>query len=143
MPFGLSSAPSTFQSIMNHIIKPYIRRFVLVFFDYIIIYNKTWEIQIQHVDRILQLLQGNKLFVKLSKCSFGMEEVDYLGHIMGRKGVRVDPKFFWTMQDWTQPQTLKSLWGFLGLTRYYHRFVKSYECVSRIVINILKKNAFL
>ena len=77
---------------MNHLLKPYLRKFVLVFFDAILIYNLTWEKHLQHVDLLLQLLRKHKLFVKLSKCSFGIKEVEYLGQIVGREGVRVDPK---------------------------------------------------
>ena len=92
IPFGLCNAPSTFQSLMNYLLKPYLRKFVLVFFDDILIYSLTWEKHLQHVDLLLQLLRKHKLFVKLSKYSFGMKEVKYLGHIVRCKAVRVDPK---------------------------------------------------
>ena len=100
MPFGLCNSPSTFQSLMNHLLKPYLKNFVLVFFDDILIYSITWDKHLQHVDQILQLLQDNKLFVKLSKCSFDMEEVEYLGHIVGREGVRFDSKNIKALQAW-------------------------------------------
>eukprot|EP00253_Pinus_taeda_P032665 PITA_32665 len=115
MPFGLCNAPSTFQSLMNHSLKPYLRRFVLVFFDDILIYSGTWAAHLQHVDLLLQLLRKHKLYVKMSKCAFGMEEVEYLGHIVGREGVKVDPKKIQAMQEWPQPKTLKSLRGFLAV----------------------------
>jgi len=143
MPFGLCNAPSTFQSLMNHLLKPYLQKFVLVFFDDILIYSLTWEKRLQHVDLLLQLLRNHKLFVKLSKCYFGMEEVEYLGHIVSHEGVRVDPKKIQAMQDWSQPKTLKSLRGFLGLTGYYHKFVRNYGCIARPLTNLLKKKSFL
>ena len=93
---------------MNTILRPYLRSFVVVFFDDILIYSKTWEGHRQHVDTILQLLREHLSFKK-SKCSFGVPEVEYLGHIVGRDGVKVDPKKIQAMQDWPHPTTLKSL----------------------------------
>jgi hypothetical protein len=122
MPFGLCNAPSTFQSLMNKLLKPYLQKFVLVFFDDILIYSHTWDSHLQHVDKLLQLLRDHQLFVKKSKCSFGASEVEYLGHIVGRDRVRMDPNKIQAMQDWPHPKTLKILWGFLGLTGYYRKF---------------------
>jgi hypothetical protein len=92
MPFGLYNAPSTFQSIMNKLLKPYIQQFVLVFFDGILIYNHAWNSHLLHVDKVLHLLHDNQFFVKNTKCFFGASEVEYLGHIVSHNGVKVDPK---------------------------------------------------
>jgi hypothetical protein len=92
MPFGLCNTPSTFQSLMNKLMKHYIHKFVLVFFDDILIYKRTWDSHLLHVDKVLHLLQENQLFVKKTKCSFGANEIEYFGHIVSRKGVKVDPK---------------------------------------------------
>eukprot|EP00253_Pinus_taeda_P007083 PITA_07083 len=142
MPFGLFNVPSTFQSLMNHILKPYLRKFVLVFFDDILIYSCTWAAHLQHVYLLLQLLRKHTLFVKMSKCSFGMIEVEYLGHSVGREGVKVDPKKIQAMQEWPQPKTLKSLRGFLGLTGYYRKFVRNYGRIVKALTQILNKNSF-
>jgi hypothetical protein len=91
MPFGLCNAPSTFQSLMNHVFRPFLRHFVLVFFDDILIYSKTWSSHLSHVNQVLHLLSKHQLFLKQSKCAFGASEVEYLGHIFGKDGVRVDP----------------------------------------------------
>jgi hypothetical protein len=71
MRFGLTNAPSTFQNLLNYIFKPLLRKFVLVFFDDILIYNKSWEERVQHVDIVLQRLEEKQLYEKPSKCSFG------------------------------------------------------------------------
>jgi hypothetical protein len=92
MPFGLCNAPSTFQSLMNHVFHPFLCHFVLVFFDDILIYNKTWTYHLSHVDRVLHLLSQHQLFLKQSKCAFGTSEVEYLGHLVGKYGIRVNPK---------------------------------------------------
>jgi hypothetical protein len=83
IPFGLCNAPSTFQSLMNHVFC----HFVLVFFDDILIYSKTWSSHLSHVNQVLHLLSKNRLLLKQSKCSFGALEVEYLGHIVGKDGV--------------------------------------------------------
>ena len=71
MSFGLSNAPSTFQSLMNDVFRPHLQKFVLVFFDDILIYSKTWVEHIQHIRMVFQLLRDHHLFLKRSKCSFG------------------------------------------------------------------------
>jgi hypothetical protein len=92
MPFGLCNAPSTFQSLMNRVFHPFLHHFFLVFFDDILIYRKTWTYHLAHVDRVPQLLSQHQLFLKQSKCAFGTSEVEYLGYLVGKDGVRVDPK---------------------------------------------------
>jgi hypothetical protein len=99
MPFGLCNDPSTFQTLMNHVFRPFLRHFVLVFFDGILIYRKTWKDHLIHVDQVLSLLAQHQLFLKQSKCAFGASEVEYLGHLVGKDGVRVDQKKIEAMQD--------------------------------------------
>jgi hypothetical protein len=138
MPFGLCNAPSTFQSFMNHVF----HHFVLVFFDDILIYSKTWTMHISHVDRVLHLVSQHKIFLKQSKCYFGASEVEYLCHIFGKAGVRVYPYNIEAMQDWPLPKTIKILRGLLGLRGYYHNFVKNYGNIVVPITTLLKHNSF-
>ena len=94
------------------------------------------------MDRVLHLLSQHQLFLKQSKCAFGASEVEYLGHLVGKNGVRVDPKKIEAMQDWPHPKTLKRLRGFLGLTRYYRKFVKNYGKIATALTAFLKNNSF-
>ena len=109
MPFGLTNAPSTFQGLMNSIFKPFLRKFVLVFFDDILIYNKSWKDHVEHVDRVLQLLEEKQLYPKRSKCFFGVQEVEYLGHIVSHEGVKVDPSKIKAIKEWKIPTSIKHL----------------------------------
>jgi hypothetical protein len=134
--------PPPFMSLMNHVFHPFLCHFVLVLFDDILIYSKTWTDHLTHVDQVLSLLAQHRLFLKQSKCDFGASEVEYLGHLVGKDGVRVDLKMIEAMQDWPHPKTLKILRGFLGLTGYYHKFVKNYGKIETPLTTLLKKNSF-
>jgi hypothetical protein len=142
MPFGLTNAPSTFQGLINSIFKPFLQKFVLVFFDDILIYRKSWEDHVRHVDKVLQLLKEKQLYSKPSKCFFGVKEVEYLGHIVSHEGVKVDPNKINSMMDWSIPKTLKNVKGFLGLKGYYHRFFRHYGRIETPLIALTKKDAF-
>jgi hypothetical protein len=119
MPFGLTNAPLTFQSLMNDIFGKILCKFVLVFFDDIIIYSRSWDEHLQHLNEVLEILKVNHLHVRKDKCSFGQQRVKYLGHIIDKNGVAVDSEKVQAMLVWPKPQNLKALRGFLGLTGYY------------------------
>ena len=91
MPYGLIGAPATFQSIMNHVLAPLLRKCVVVFIDDILIYSKTYTEHVQHVQLVFQLLQANQFKVRLSKCSFAQQKLSYLGHVLSPNGVSTDP----------------------------------------------------
>ena len=109
MPFGLTNSPSTFQGLMNSIFKPFLRKFVLVFFDDIQIYNNSREDHVQHVDMVLQLLEAQQLYVKPSKCFFGVQEVEYLGHIVSHEGVKAYPNKIKAIKEQIIPTMLRHL----------------------------------
>ncbi|TQE12665.1 hypothetical protein C1H46_001685 [Malus baccata] len=142
MPFGLSNAPATFQSLMNSIFRPYLRKFVLVFFDDILVYSPSLATHISHLETIFETLSHHSLKVKLSKCSFGQDQIDYLGHTISGKGVAVDASKIQAIMDWPQPTSLKGLRGFLGLTGYYRKFVKHYGILAKPLTNMLKQDNF-
>lgn len=91
MPFGLSNAPSTFQATMNDIFWAFLRKFVLVFFDNILVYSKDWGSHLNHLKEVFMVLTSHQFFAKFSKCHFGVAQVDYLEHIISKDGMAADP----------------------------------------------------
>ena len=118
MSFSLTNAPSTFESLMNSIFRPYLRKFVLVFFNDILIYGKDFEEHVSHLGKALEVLWKNELYANQKKCSFAQTRVDYLGHIISGQGVKVDPKKIRAIKEWPIPKNVQEVRGFLGLTGY-------------------------
>nr|KYP53199.1 Retrovirus-related Pol polyprotein from transposon 297 family [Cajanus cajan] len=126
MPFGLVNAPSTFQSTMNSVFRPLLRRCVLVFVDDILIYSLDWQSYISHLHDVLSLLSSHQFVANHKKCSFGFCSVDYLGHVIYGRGVEMDPSKVKVVMDWPTLLNVKDVHGFLGLTGYYRCFIKDY-----------------
>ncbi|XP_020229578.1 uncharacterized protein LOC109810500 [Cajanus cajan] len=142
MPFGLCNAPSTFQATMNDLFRPHLRRFIIVFFDDILVYSPTLESHLSHLETTFQLLLANCFHLNGSKCSIGQQSIHYLGHIVSHKGVQPDPSKTQEVLEWPTPTSLKSLRGFLGLTGFYRRFVAGYASIASALTDLLKKDNF-
>jgi hypothetical protein len=119
MPFGLTNAPATFMRFMDDVLRPFTNSFVVVYLDGNLIFSRTWEEHMRHIQQVLSTLRQHKLYVNLEKCSFGVNRVQYLGYNVDEHGVHVDPTNIQVICYWPSPTTLTELQRFLGLANFY------------------------
>ncbi|XP_026433888.1 uncharacterized protein LOC113331395 [Papaver somniferum] len=132
-----------FKALMNEVFQEHLRKFILVFFDDILVYSSSLQEHLKHLQITFSLLRAHKIFAKLSKCCFGQTELEYLGHIITAEGVKTDPTKIACMKEWPTPTNIKELRGFLGLTGYYKKKFQGYGAISRPLTELLNKNSFL
>src|SRR3954463_7368247 len=113
MSFGLTNAPATFSKFMNYIFMEYLDKFIVVYLDDILVYSKYKEEHAEHLRLILAKLREHKLYAKYSKCEFCLPEVTYLGHVISKDGIAVNPERIQAILDWTPPKTVKQVRSFL------------------------------
>jgi hypothetical protein len=128
---------------MNDVLRPFLCRFVLVFFDDILIFSNSWVEHLGHVRAVFVVLHQQRLFVKQSKCAFGKESISYLGHIISAAGVVMDLAKVQAVTEWTRPRSARAVRGFLGLAGYCRKFVQDYGIISAPLTALLCKEGFV
>jgi hypothetical protein len=139
MPFGLTNAPSYFMNMMNKVFMEFLDKFVVVFIEDILIYSKRKEEHKTHLCAILEKLREHKLYAKFSKCEFWLSEVGFLGHIVTKDGIVVDPAKVTTVIEWEPPKNVGEVRSFLGLAGYYRRFIENFSKIAKPMTELLKK----
>jgi hypothetical protein len=141
MPFRVTNAPSLFMDLMNRVFHIYLDWFMVVFIDDILVYYVNHEDHEEHLKTVLGILKEKKLFAKLKKCEFWLEKVSFLGHVISKDGVAVDPSKIEAVMNWERPTNVREIWSFLGLAGYYRRFVEGFSKLSGPLTALTKKNA--
>ena len=127
MPFELTNAPAAFMDLMNRVFHEYLDRFFIVFIDDILIYSKSQEEHEEHLRIVLQILRERKLYDKLKKCEFWLYQVAFLGHVIYKDGITMDPNKIKAMINQDRPTHVSDVRSFLGLAGYYRRFVEGFS----------------
>jgi hypothetical protein len=140
MPFGLKNATNTFSRTMVDIFKEWTNQFVKVFVDDVNTHNGTWNEHLGHIMLVFQKLKGVNLKLNRSKCCFGSKSITFLGHIVDNVGSQLDLRKIATIQHFAKPKTTTNVKAFLGLTRYYRRFVARYAKIVEPLFALTKKD---
>ena len=130
MPFGLTNAPSTFIRLMNKVLRAFIGRFVVVYFDDILIYSKSLEEHLSHLRAVFDALHAARLYGNLEKCTFCTDRVAFLGYAVTSQGIEVDTSKIEAISSWSPPNTVTQVRSFLGLVGFYRRFVKDFGSIA-------------
>jgi len=139
LPFGLTNAPATFMRLMNDIFAPYLDQFIIVFLDDILIYSKTLELHDEHVRTALSILRKHLLYAKRKKCEFFLQELDFLGHLVSRDGIKPDSHKIEAIQNWPVPRNVHELCQFLGMANFHRKFITGYSHFAAPLTELLKK----
>jgi hypothetical protein len=138
MPFELTNAPSVFMDLMNRVFHEYLDSFVVVFIEDIVVYSTNHVEHEVHLKTVTEKLGEKKLFAKLKKCEFWLEEVSFLGHVASKNGLTVDPAKVQAVVEWERPTSLREIRSFLGLASYYRRFIEGFSSLSGPLTTLTK-----
>ena len=140
MPFGLTNAPSTFMRLMNHVLRAFIGKFVVVYFDDILIYSKNLDDHLTHLKFVLDVLRKERLFANLKKCTFCTDKLVFLDFLVSAQGIQVDEEKVRAIQDWPSPTSVSKVRSFHGLASFYRRFVKDFSSIAAPITEVIKKD---
>ncbi|GKV24168.1 hypothetical protein SLEP1_g33813 [Rubroshorea leprosula] len=140
MPFGLTNAPARFMDLMNRVFGKYLDQFVVVFIDNILIHSSSRTLHEKHLRTVLETLRSERLFAKFKKCEFWLDNVAFLGHVVTKNGISVDPQKIEAVVDWRRPNSVAEIRSFLGLASYYRRFVGDFSRIALPMNRLIKKD---
>ena len=141
MFFGMCNSPATFQNMMDHAFSDLIAQgFCMVYMDDILIHAESKEDLEMYTKLVLQRLQENEMYLKLKKCKFAKDKIEYLGIIISYNSTAMDPVKLKGIKDWPTPMTVKQVQSFLGFGNYYRGFIWKFAHLAQPLNNLLKKD---
>ncbi|PIK33847.1 hypothetical protein BSL78_29335 [Apostichopus japonicus] len=140
MPFGLTNAPSTFMRLMNQVLRAYISKFRVVYFDDILVYSKCLREHLTHLEMVLKTLRQEELYANLKKCTFCTDKLVFLGFVVSSQGLQVDEEKIRAIQEWPTPGNISQVRSFHGLASFYRRFVPNFSSIASPLTAVVKKN---
>jgi hypothetical protein len=143
MPFGLTNVPSTFMRVMNQALKPFIGKFVVVYFDDILIYSRDYSEHVEYLQQVFLTLRFDKFFIHLKKCAFAQSSVIFLGFIVSAQGISVDPSKVQAMTDWPPPSNVHEVRSFHGLASFYRCFIKNFSSIMAPITECTKNGPII
>lgn len=142
MPFGLSNAPSTFMRVMNQALRPFIGKFVVVYFDDILIYSSDPILHLQHLREVLLVLRRDQFYAAPAKCAFLTTSIQFLGYVVSRDGLMVDPAKVNVVSNWPIPSSITDVRSFHGLASFYRRFIPHFSGIMAPLTDCMKGTKF-
>src|SRR6185312_8059132 len=143
LPFGLKNAPVSFQCMMETVFAEEIGQHLAVYIDDLNIYSTDFNQHLRHLKGILEKCKKYGLKLKKEKCKFACEELEFLGHVIGKDGLAPDDRKIEAITQFPPPTNVKEIRSFLGMTGFYRQFIQDYSEITKPITNLLKqKNAF-
>jgi len=139
MPFGLTNAPATFQRVMTHISKPHVNSFVFVYLDDILIFSRNEDEHLKHLEKVFSLLEQNDFRLRLDKCFFAKDKLNYLGHTISSAGLQPESSKIEAVKSWPKPQSVTQVQQFLGFCNFYRRYVKNFSRIAEPLYALTRK----
>lgn len=140
LPFGLTNGPASFQHFINDVCMEYLDEFLVAYLDDLLIYSNSLKEHKQQVRKVLLKLREAGIYADIDKCEFHVLETKFLGVIVGKDGIRMDPAKVKIIHEWMTPQHLKQVQAFLGFVNFYRRFIRGFSKVAKPLIKLTRKN---
>ena len=140
MPFKLNNVPATFQRLMNDVLKDYLRKFVAVYLDDIIIFSKDKKNHKRHVKKVLNKIREANLKIKITKCQWFLNEIKFVGHKVNQHGIQPDEDNVKKIRECRSPTDIRGVRRFLGMAQYYCTFIKGFADITRPLYDFTRKD---